>query len=176
MSIDIKRINSNLKKAKNGDGTAFVEFYNYTYRFILNYVLGIVKDIRDAEDIVCDTMDKLYTHLSDFDENKSGFGWAVTIAKNTALDYLKKFKAETVNVDGLVDERFYNGNEDGLLTKFDIEKALESFNDYEKILFGYIADEGVTYQEISEQVGKPVATVYRGVQKVRKKMKNILTE
>lgn len=176
MSVNSERVNSYLKKAKEGDATGFVEFYNYTYPYILKYVLGIVKNTRDAEDIVCDTMDKIYTHLSDFDESKSGYAWAITIAKNTALDFIKKNKEDTVDIESLANARVCDGFEDDLLIRYDIEKNLESFDDYEKTLFSYLSNKDITYQEISEQVGKPLVTVYRGVQKVRNKMKELLSE
>jgi len=58
--------------------------YNFAYRY--------VGSGQDAEDITQEVFVKVWRHLKRFDQNKSFKTWIFAIAKNTAIDFLKKKK------------------------------------------------------------------------------------
>jgi len=58
--------------------------YSFVYRYIGN--------AQDAEDITQDTFIKAWRHLKRFKPQKKFKTWIFTIAKNTAIDFLKKKK------------------------------------------------------------------------------------
>jgi len=58
--------------------------YSFTYRYVGNS--------QDAEDIAQETFVKVWRHLKRFDQSKSFKTWIFSIAKNTAIDFLKKKK------------------------------------------------------------------------------------
>jgi len=71
---------------------------------IYNFLLRYVHNSADAEDIAQETFVKVWRHLKRFDQNKKFKTWLFAIAKNTALDFLKKKKtlafSDLINSDG----------------------------------------------------------------------------
>ena len=59
------------------------------YRFVYRYV----GNAQDAQDITQDAFVKAWRNLRKFDRQKSFKTWIFAIAKNTAIDFLKKRKA-----------------------------------------------------------------------------------
>src|SRR5579864_3367577 len=65
------------------------KYLNPIYRFVYSYV----KDQQTAEDITQDVFLKVWKNAKKVDKNKNFKSWIYTIAKNTALDFLKKKKS-----------------------------------------------------------------------------------
>ncbi|MDO8617546.1 MAG: sigma-70 family RNA polymerase sigma factor [Candidatus Uhrbacteria bacterium] len=61
---------------------------NMIYRFLYR----MVGDARAAEDLTQETFIKTWRNLTKFDSSKSFKTWIFSIAKNTAIDYLRKKK------------------------------------------------------------------------------------
>src|SRR5580698_6338138 len=76
-----------------GDGDSFAALvdrympmvYKFTYRYVGNADM--------ANDIVQDVFIKVWKNIHKFDQKKNFKTWLLTIAKNTALDAVKKKKA-----------------------------------------------------------------------------------
>ena len=59
------------------------------YGFVFSYV----KDAQVAEDVTQEIFLKVWKNLKKIEKNKNFKSWLYTVAKNTALDYLKKKKS-----------------------------------------------------------------------------------
>ena len=57
---------------------------------IYNFVFKYVHTVSDAEDVTQEAFVKIWKNLKKFDKNKKFKTWAFTIAKNTALDLLRR--------------------------------------------------------------------------------------
>jgi len=66
----------------------FGRYFKQVYRFAHNYS----KNSEDAEDITQKTFLKAWRNLKKFDTNKSFKTWLFAIAKNMAIDFLRKKK------------------------------------------------------------------------------------
>lgn len=88
-----------LKKAmltlRGGDISALETIYEETRRGVFTFVLPIVNNYQEAEDIMQSTYVRLYENIGQYDENKNPLNWILTIAKNLALTDLAKTKRET---------------------------------------------------------------------------------
>jgi RNA polymerase sigma-70 factor (ECF subfamily) len=71
-----------------------------TYKpLVMKAVRTLIKCEATIEDVTQDVFEKVYKHFKTFDVTKAQFGtWIVTIAHNTAIDYLRK--------EGLASTRF----------------------------------------------------------------------
>ena len=64
------------------------KYLDVVYRLVFCYV----KNAADADDLTQEVFVKVWRHLKSFETGKSFKNWVLAIAKNTALDFLKKKK------------------------------------------------------------------------------------
>lgn len=67
----------------------FFRLYNAAQRRIYAYLLMMVHNHSDAEDLHQETASILWEKFDDFDKSGSFAAWAIGIARNKALDFLK---------------------------------------------------------------------------------------
>lgn len=72
------------------DETSLTELYNVYFPRINNYVHYRVADYHDAEDLVSQILEKVFTKSHSYQENKAPFSvWLFRIARNTITDYYR---------------------------------------------------------------------------------------
>ena len=77
-----------LDRARTGDESAYSKLFQTYHKITFHYVLKIVKNETDAEDITMITLGKAFTNLDKYAPT-FGFGsWLLKVAKNTCLDFL----------------------------------------------------------------------------------------
>ena len=77
---------------QEGDINAYNELVKRYKDRLLNFVLRYFNNVEQAEDVVQDTLIKLYTHASYYKNVAKFSTWIFTIAKNNALTELRKNK------------------------------------------------------------------------------------
>ena len=90
MEIDIKKLEANILKAKNGDQSAFSFLLNLYWSDVFNFLLKRTKSENDAEDIAIQTFSKAFDKIKSFDETYVFKTWLITISKNIHIDLLRK--------------------------------------------------------------------------------------
>ena len=84
-------INNLVLAVASGDKSAFSKLYDEFSAPVYTYILKIVKNEDLAADILQDVFVKVWKNIPQFDVAKSKFfTWTINIAKNTALDAIKK--------------------------------------------------------------------------------------
>lgn len=138
--------------------------YKFAYRY--------VRDGADAEDIAQETFVRAWKHLSRFDTSKNLRTWLFTIAKNAALDMLKKkkplafskiteveselesFLAPYVSSGELpevtIDQKFLRG---------DLDEALAKLPPAYRAVLALRYNEHLKFREIAATLGEPIDTV-----------------
>ncbi len=143
--------------------------YGFAYRYVGN--------IQEAEDISQDVFVKIWKNLKKFDKQKNFKAWIFTIAKNTALDFLKKKKtlqfsdlpARGGSALGRENEEWENKFVDPLPLpdEFLEQKGIREifakavgklFPKYRKVLLLH-HEENLTFREISQRLNEPLNTV-----------------
>lgn len=137
--------------------------YSFTYRY--------VGGGQDAEDVTQDVFVKVWRHIKRFDQNKSFKTWIFSIAKNTAIDFLKKKKtipfSEFENEEGenIITETLADPSPlpQELLEKAGVAQMLNSAMDklspkYRMVLFLRYNDH-FNFREIAESLGESLNTV-----------------
>jgi len=155
-----------------GDGDSFAALvdrymptvYKFTYRYVGN---------ADAtNDIVQDVFIKVWKNIRKFDPEKNFKTWLLTIAKNTALDAVKKKKAVLFSriEEGETDldtflAPYVNGPDlpDELLerkqTKANLEQILQNLSpSYRSVLFLRYT-EHLKFREIADTLQEPIDTI-----------------
>lgn len=86
---DEKLINAYLKGDEKSLEVLIKRYLKPLYSFVYRYV----RNSQETEDVVQEVFIKTWRSLKYFDQHKSFKTWVFVIAKNTAIDFLKKKKA-----------------------------------------------------------------------------------
>ena len=87
------------------DRTAFAELYRATAPKLLGVILRILKDRARAEDVLQESFIKVWQRAALFDETRSSpITWLVSIARNAAIDALRKQPVEREGQESDIDE------------------------------------------------------------------------
>lgn len=169
-----------VKLAKHGDLAAFEKLLFCYEKSIYNYILRLVKQKEDAEDLTQKTFIKLYQSIKTADPDKKFKAWVYKIATNTVYDWFRKRKrsaevlmenydiaAETIPTD----ESYYK-----IDSMIDLENALDQIKPcYKSILMLYYQD-GLEYLEIADILNLPVNTVKTHLRRAKLALKDKLRE
>jgi RNA polymerase sigma-70 factor (ECF subfamily) len=69
-----------------------VEWYNQYHQTIYKFIVMMVKDYSQAEDLTQETFVKAYQYYPKFKRQSSPKTWLFTIAHNVTIDYMRKAK------------------------------------------------------------------------------------
>lgn len=147
---------------------------------LYSFCVRLIGNPDDAQDVVQDIFIKVWKHRASFDPSRDASlkTWIFTIARNTCYDYLRKkkqtpfsamnflFKQQSDDETGadfedlLIDE---SPQADELFIEKEnreqVEKALTHLSPtYREVVILHYT-EGMTFEEISKVVGKPLNTV-----------------
>ncbi len=176
-----------IEKVKKGDDTAFQELMSRYTKHIFNFILQYVKSREEAEDVAQDTFFKTWKYMKRFKDGMKFKPWLFTIARNTALDYIKKKKAITFSSMESEDEESFSfadtlSDTEPLPPELFARKELaeeltdamsDLHPDHRSVLTMHY-HEDMTFEEISEIMKKPMNTVkswhHRSLSKVKTKL------
>ena len=174
-----------IKKFQDGDVGAYNQL---VFRFkdrLLNFIYRFVNDLDLAEDLVQDTLLKLYTHKDSYREIAKFSTWLYTIAANLARTELRKKKRrKTFSVTELSreDREFIivssdvDPSEDLSSQNFErnIQLALAELPDDFKTIIILRDIQELSYDEISKIVKVPLGTVKSRINRGRVKLQQLL--
>lgn len=170
---------------QEGDINAYNELVKRYKDRLLNFALRYFNNVEQAEDVVQDTLIKLYTHASYYKKVAKFSTWIFTIAKNNALTELKKNKRKKTDSlwtdDGQVID--INSKEESLDSKVQNEIAIDQLNKFldeipENFRMAVVLRDfqELSYEEISKILEIPIGTIKsrinRGRIQLAEKMKH----
>ena len=170
---------------QEGDINAYNELVKRYKDRLLNFVLRYFNNVEQAEDVVQDTLIKLYTHASYYKNVAKFSTWIFTIAKNNALTELRKNKRKKTDSlwteDGQIID--INSKEESLDSKVQNEIAIEQLNKFldeipENFRMAVVLRDfqELSYEEISKILEIPIGTIKsrinRGRIQLAEKMKH----
>jgi RNA polymerase sigma-70 factor (ECF subfamily) len=75
-----------------GSEEAFSELLGFYLKPVFNFVFRMAGNAKDAEDITQEVFIKLWKNLKKYEPGKNFKAWLFSIARNTAIDWLRKRK------------------------------------------------------------------------------------
>ena len=175
-------------RALRGSQDAYRELVERHGRAVLNLVARMVRDGGVAEELAQDAFVKAFSALRSFDPSYKFSNWILRIAHNTAIDYLRKSRPDTVSfdagapghglADALVDEKerspLDRAVQRGL--REDLEAALGQLRpEYRRlVIMRYLED--LSYEEIADTLGLPLGTVKSHLHRARAALAVVMTE
>ena len=174
-----------IKKFQNGDVGAYNQIvYRYKDR-LLNFIYRFLNDLDRSEDLVQDTLLKLYTHKDSYKEIAKFSTWLYTIAANLSRTELRKIKRrKTFSVTELShDDREFiikstdvGPGEANFSQNFEknVQRALAELPDDFKTIIILRDIQELSYDEISKIVEVPLGTVKSRINRGRVKLQQLL--
>ena len=169
-----KTDNELIDEYKDGSQEALKTLISRHIKRIYQFTYRMTGSAEDANDITQETFIKAWKHLGRYNPKKKFVSWLLAIARNTALDSLKKKKAVVfsalngreedpegfsfedtlADIEPLQDEVFGKKEADKVAEKALAELPLH----FRDIIILHVYQE-LTFQEIAEMVKKPLNTV-----------------
>ena len=172
---------------QNGNEQAYVELVRRFRDRLMTFVFRFLGDMDLSEDIVQDTMVKVYTHKHYYKEIAKFSTWIYTIAGNFAKTELRKRKRRKVTLLSHMntDDRKYEipstelKSEDivqGEYAERDIQKAILQLPLHFRTVVILRDIQELSYEEISKIVNVPLGTVKSRINRARLQLQQALKE
>jgi RNA polymerase sigma factor, sigma-70 family len=168
-----------LKRVAAGDAEAFRQLYHNTDRTVYSFILSILKNPQDAEEVMQETYLKIWTSAASYQSQGKPLAWIFTIARN--LCYMR-FRDQKRQADIGLDD--LNGEETGevclplenMTDAIVLKSALEILKEDERQIVLLHASAGLKHREIAADLQMPLATVLSKYNRAIKKLKQYLRE
>jgi len=172
---------------QNGNEQAYIELVRRYRDRLMTFVFRFLGDMELSEDIVQDTMIKLYTHKHYYKEIAKFSTWIYTIAGNLAKTELRKRKRRKVTLLSQMntDDRKYEipstelQSEDivqGEYTERYIQKAILQLPLHFRTVVILRDIQELSYEEISKIVNVPLGTVKSRINRARLQLQQTLKD
>lgn len=153
------------------DLSAFSELYERYYHRVYYYLLDLVRDLLDAEDLTSQTFLSAFTSLRKLRRKESFSSWLFRIARNKANDHFRKQgkrqeipteHIEEMNAESISDTGY---KAEDLLMVREIMRHL-SIKEAELLRLRLVAE--LSFLEISEMLGKSINKIKKDYYKILK--------
>lgn len=148
--------------------------------FALAYRLG--GDYDEARDMAQESFLRVYQELPRYDVNRRFFPWLYRVAHNTCINLMHRRPKETTPLDNILDLRTDEMNREvnpGVSYEHQelsdaINQALQALPENYRLPLVMKYLEGMSYQQISDQLDLPVSTIETRLFRGRKMLKQAL--
>ena len=167
-----------IARFQSGDERAYIELVNRYRDRLINFVYPFLGDFEQAEDVVQETMLKLYEKKHYYREIAKFSTWIYTIARNLANTELRKKKRrKTTHISRMTkDDRQYdipavqadlNQNLQNEFIRERIHAAIKELPEHFKNVIILRDIQELSYDDISNIVGVPLGTVKSRINRAR---------
>jgi RNA polymerase sigma-70 factor (ECF subfamily) len=160
-------------RARDGDDDALRFLYLLYADNVYGYVLAIVRDEHDAEDITSEVFSRLPRALTRYTAGATPFAaWLLRVARNAALDHLRAQRSVPCAEVHAVSEAVDLPARERLA---DLRAALAALpaDQRQVVLLRLVA--GMTPGEVADQLGRSVDAVHALQHRARRKLRRELT-
>jgi RNA polymerase sigma-70 factor (ECF subfamily) len=140
------------------DPTAFREWYDRHSRSVYGYLYRLLRDTHAAEDVLSEAMFAVWLEAARFRGECRPRTWLFRIARNKAVEWLRRRSATREDLDGEARESGTRGHEETDL-RLTVEQALEALPREQREVVELAFFFGFPYEDIARILGCPVNTV-----------------
>lgn len=173
--MDEEKVKDLIQGVINNNEDACEKILNLYKGRIFSYILRLVKNYDDAEELTLETFIKFFNAIKSYDPSRSLSTWLFTIAHNVVVDFLRKNRIEYEYLEGM------DSIKPDFTTKYEqakkmeaIEKALEKLPPVDREIVILFHKEELSYQEISDILKIPVTTIKIRLHRARKRLREIV--
>jgi len=152
----------------------FLRLYSRHYTHLQTFVLSLVPNWNDAEEILQESSSVLWAKFGQFEEGTNFLGWACRIARFEAYRHFRSQKrehtafsesfadlvaSETVQMAGELDRR-----------REALAECVSKLRENERELLRLRYEQGYSGSETASQVGRSIHAVYKSMKIIRNKL------
>ncbi|MCQ2521188.1 MAG: RNA polymerase sigma factor [Lachnospiraceae bacterium] len=159
-----EQFNACMQRIREKDKNALNEIYVEYNAYIFRTIYGVLNQRENAEDVSVDFFMKLWQVAEQYKEGKGHKGYLATIARNMALDFLRKHKREVLR-DEFTDAELAEEEQrpptraEEEAADIRLEDMLSKLKPAERQVVSMKVLSEMTFQEIADELGKPLGTV-----------------
>lgn len=148
----------------------FFQLYIKNQRRIYAYILMLVPNVSDAEDILQQVSSFMWERFDTFEPGTSFGAWAVRIARNFIFDHYKRKRRSKIIFSGEMLEIFAEraaesvGQVDNRVDV--LQKCLGELRETDRKLMKIRYEEGLKIKEIAKRIGRPVGGLYKTINRI----------
>ncbi|MDE6620767.1 MAG: RNA polymerase sigma factor [Lachnospiraceae bacterium] len=173
--MEEKQFSACMERMKSGDKSALHEVYEAYIGYIYRIVLQTVSNREDAEDVTSEFFMKLWRLADTYREGNGHRAWMAAIARNMAVDLLRKSKRVVLTED-FADTMIENASDDSIeeevIADMSLQQALDMLKPKEREVVHLKIMGDMTFQEIADILKIPLGTVtwryQNAIQKLRR--------
>jgi RNA polymerase sigma-70 factor (ECF subfamily) len=166
----------------DGDRDAFGLFYDRYAPVLFGFCVRILKDARDAEDVLQEVFVQVWRDARRFDAARASVKtWLFTIARSRALDRWRSRHSLEQRFDAASGESLDRadagdgGQETAALRDY-VGRCLEKLSENERVVLRLAYFDGYTQEEIAERLNEPLGTVKSRTRSALTKLRAIAAE
>ncbi len=168
-----------------GDKTGLKEIYEHYIGYIYRIIFEVLQNKENAEDVTSEFFIRLWDKAEQFKPGSGHRGYLATMARNMAIDFLRKHKKEELTA--LMQDLGTDPEEEKKTSAFPVEKdsqvereviseltvkqALETLKPGERQIVSLKVLGEMTFKEIAACMGIPMGTVTWKYQNAMKKLR-----
>lgn len=172
--MEEKRFHACMNRIKSGDKSALREIYEEYIGYIYSVVLQVVMNKEDAEDVTSEFFIKLWKLADTYQSGNGHRAWMAVIARNMAIDLLRKNKREIL-VEDFADSASENASSDDVesdvISDISLKEALGTLKPTECEIVNMKIMGELTFQEIANILKQPLGTVTWRYQNALRKLR-----
>lgn len=167
-----------IRQVQNGNSNAFRYLVARYQKLVIHITGRVIQNQEDLEDVCQEVFIKVFKNINRFKGDSKLSTWIASIAYNTSLDYLKKYRKRELDfTDKLKPENSDSGLSQGLERK-DLHRYIREQIEllplhYRSVVTLYHLEE-FNYREIEEITGMPEGTVKSYLHRARQLLKDKL--
>lgn len=169
-----------------GDKTALKEIYEAYLGYIYRIVYEILQNKENAEDVTSEFFIRLWEKAGQFKPGSGHKGYLATMARNMAIDYLRKYRKEELtsfmqdmssspeeeaDAGHFIKEAATGEVEQSVVEEISIKEVLAMLKPAERQIVSMKVLGELTFKEISRIMGIPIGTVTWKYQNAIKKIR-----
>lgn len=167
-----------IEALQSGDKSAFEKLYDNYSAAIYGVVYRMLQKEDTAADVMQEAFVKIWKNILKYDSKKGSiYTWMLNIARNTAIDKLRKIKREN-HVEIQTFENFVSTSKihqtSMKVDHLGVREVVDSLDPDQKIIIDYLYFGGYTQQEVSDELGIPLGTVKTRARTALKKLRKTL--
>ncbi|WP_257668992.1 RNA polymerase sigma factor [Parapedobacter tibetensis] len=168
-----------LHRLQDGDQVAYDSLFRQFHPALCFFARRLVNEPRIAEEIVLDTMLKLWHRCDNFDSVSSIKAFLYIATKNACFNHIEKERVRTAHQNQFLGD--FKDTEDAVVTEIiyaevlrEVSEVIDTLPEQCRKVIKMIYEEGLSANEISKTLGVTVSTVNnqksRGISLLKKRL------
>lgn len=168
-----QQFEQNIGRICRNDKDGLRDIYEDYCPLIYSVVWELLGSREDAEDVTSDFFIRLWDIADTYRPGKGHRAWMITIARNMAIDYLRKKSHETpaAEIPDYLQEKA--SAEENICQKLSLEQALLTLKKEERQIVNLKIMGELTFREIAKILKKPPGTVAWRYRTAMEKLKEV---